>query len=89
MRFPMLVAIHVRRGDMLPQLKADFGGKEVAQKSYYDKAKQYMVDFFKSNETLFLVQSDDLEWAKCLLDENTFIVETNNELPLEVIIIIT
>jgi galactoside 2-L-fucosyltransferase 1/2 len=59
-----LVAVHIRRGDMISKGKQEYGYL-VADKQYFDKSMSYFRN--KYNNVLFIVCSDGMDWAKTAL----------------------
>ena len=62
---PLLVGIHVRRGDYVRE-KNYKDGRRVAPPDYYPKAMRYFTDKFPNKRVIFVVCSDDLQWCKNL-----------------------
>ncbi|XP_059146492.1 galactoside alpha-(1,2)-fucosyltransferase 2-like [Physella acuta] len=62
------IGVHVRRSDFLASghIKAGYG---VPQRSYFMKAFSYMRDIL-SNNTMFLVATDDMEWCRKNLNDS-------------------
>lgn len=69
------VSIHVRRDDYLsPTYVQGFGG--ICTKSYYSVAIEFIKE--RTNQPLFFVFSDDIDWCKANLDvQNAFFVDWN------------
>ena len=58
---PVVVGIHVRRGDYLEPYFSNYG-YSTADKEYFTKAMQYFTS--KYSDVLFLVCSDDIAWCQ-------------------------
>ena len=70
------VSIQIRRGDYLNHMDK-YGN--ICTKEYYYKAIQYMEK--KQDSLMFYIFSDDMDWAKKILDsyKNVYFVELGNE----------
>ena len=62
-RKPILVAIHVRRGDILEERRIRHGFV-TPPKEYYFNAMTYFIRKFANEHILFVVTSNDIAWAQ-------------------------
>lgn len=62
----IVVGLHVRRGDFLDKVNADWG-YAVATPQYFTRATSWFVNKY-GEDILFLVASDDVAWAKENID---------------------
>ncbi len=63
-KYPILIGVHIRRGDMLTNKKHIEYGYTVADQSYLETAVKYYENIFEQHDLVFIVCSDDIRWAK-------------------------
>ena len=69
-KYPITVAIHIRRGDY------------VNHPSFWNITPEYIQEsfnYFTDDEYTFLIFSDDMEWCKQIFPEGVIFVEGNNQ----------
>ena len=64
------IGVHIRRGDMLSKIHADYG-YTVVDKTYLRKAVTFYERKFRMKTIVFVVCSDDLRWAKANFPPNS------------------
>ncbi|MDP3388280.1 MAG: alpha-1,2-fucosyltransferase [Eubacteriales bacterium] len=62
------ISIHIRRGDYVTDTKANKVHGNICDLDYYEKAINFLIG--KINSPIFIVFSDDIEWAKSNLKLN-------------------
>ncbi len=61
---PIMIGVHIRRGDMVTNQKHVDYGYTVADQQYLEIAVKYYENIFEQQDLVFIVCSDDIKWAK-------------------------